>query len=356
MNNHSTRVSANNFTDKLEDFLTKKNIQIWSSSLVIGSILFYLVFGLSANTERPVWYRVAAVALQNMALLVSALLCLRNGLNRRMPIGSNTWTFLSVGLISYFCGNVFFSAWEVLWGLNSAGSLGDPFFVIFYTCTPIAMLLTIARKKVRLEAYQWSFLVAAASLVSLIVVVVTIFIPPVNVTTNTSPNPVVQLVDNSSKEQLSQQSNGSQSSSSSTPVIPDRKTLKEDTSESVPTWVLEIDRVIKPYANNLNYFYVWSDVILFTIATAIVMGLWGVKLHRAWIINSLAVTCYYVADIWFAYAANHIENYQSGFLLEIFWTFGAVLFGLAAATEFDIMLTRERNQKDLDMGTPPDVF
>jgi hypothetical protein len=157
-----------------------------------------------------------------------------------------------------------------------------------------------------------------ASLASLVVVVITIFIPPIQIA----------------------------------------ETIKSSTSVSVPAWVSAIDSVMKPYANNLNYFYVWSDVVLFTVATAIVMGFWGMKLNRAWIINSFAVTCYYISDIWFAYASNHIENYQSGFILEIFWIFGAILFGIAAVTEFDIMLTRELNQKNLEseMGTPSDIF
>ena len=122
--------------------------------------------------------------------------------------------------------------------------------------------------------------------------------------------------------------------------------------------VLAIDSAMKPLANNFNYFYVWSDVVLFIVATLIVMGFWGMKLNRAWIINSFAVMCYYISDIWFAYAASHIENYQSGFILEIFWTFGAILFGLAAATEFDIMLTRELHKQNLDAenGARSDIF
>jgi hypothetical protein len=318
MSNRSQELDNGNFTRRLENLLSKKNIQIWSSSLAIGTVLIYTLFGgLSSNTEHPVWYRIALTAgIQNTALLVSALLCLRNGLHQRMPAGNKAWLILSIATLSYLFGNIFFSAWETLWGLNPAGCLGDPFFVLFYLLVPISMLLTIVKNKMRLEAYQWAFLVAAASLASLIVVVVTILIPTIQVA----------------------------------------ETIK--TTTSAPEWVLAIDRVMKPYANNLNYFYVWSDVFLFTIAVAIVMGFWGMKLNRAWIINSFAVTCYYISDIWLAYASNHIENYQSGFILEIFWIFGALLFGLAAVTEFDIMLTRELNEKklDLEMDSPSDIF
>jgi TRAP-type C4-dicarboxylate transport system permease large subunit len=108
-----------------------------------------------------------------------------------------------------------------------------------------------------------------------------------------------------------------------------------------------IDSALKPHATNLNYFYVWSDVGLFCLAMFIVMGFWGGKFSQAWIINALAVFCFYISDIWFAYAANHVENYQSGFFLEIFWTFGAILFGIAAATEFEFMLAQQQKQQDL---------
>jgi hypothetical protein len=109
---------------------------------------------------------------------------------------------------------------------------------------------------------------------------------------------------------------------------------------------------LKPHATNLNYFYVWSDVLLFCLATAIVMGFWGEKTNRAWIVNAFAVVCFYISDMWFAYAAVHVENYQSGFFLEIFWTFGAILFGVAAANEFDLMLVRRENRQDADLDTP----
>lgn len=290
-----------NRTHSLNRLWSKKNIQIWSTSVAIGAVLIYALFGgLSANTERPVWYRILTSGLiQNIPLLISALLCIRNGFSRQIPSGRSVWLLLGSALLSYLCGNIFFTAWEVVWELNPSGSLGDPFFITFYLLVPIAMILTIVKNKVRIEAYQWPFLVAAAASASLIVVTITAVVPSTDVAETTKP------------------------------------------SILAPSWVLAIDSALKPLANNFNYFYVWSDVILFTIATIIVMGLWRRKLNRAWIVNSFAVVCFYIADMWFAYAASHIENYQTGFILEIFWMFGSILFGFAAVTEFDIMSTRE---------------
>ena len=318
MSKHNTNLATSKLEPSLGRLWSKKNVQIWSSGLAIGAILIYALFGgLSANTEHSSWYRsLTSCIFLNIALLVSALLCIRNGFSPQILSGRGVWLLLGVSLLSFLCGNIFFNAWELVWGLSPAGSLGDPFFITFYLLVPIAMILTIVRKKVRLAAYQWPFLVSAAALAGLVVVTTTAIIPSIQATEIIKP------------------------------------------SAAVPTWVLAIDSVTKPLADNFNYFYVWSDVVLFTMATMIVMGFWGTKLNRAWIINSFAVICYYISDIWFAYAASHVENYQSGFILEIFWIFGAILFGLAAATEFDVMLTRELQKQNLEsgMGAPSDTF
>jgi hypothetical protein len=329
MPKRSNKSVISNLEERLEKLWSKKNIQIWSSSLAIGTALIYALFGgLSANTEHPIWYRVlTSCILLNLALLGSALLCIRNGFSRRIPSGRGVWLLLGASLLSFLCGSIFFSAWELYWGLNPAGSLGDPFFVMFYIFLPLSILLTIFTKKVRLEAYQWCLLLAAASFASLLVIVITSFIPSVAVAATTDSAPAIQAVE-------------------------------ETVKNLVPEWVSTIDQALKPHATNLNFIYVWSDVVLFTLATTIVMKFWGMKLNRAWVINSFAVICFYISDMWFAYAASNVENYQSGFFLEIFWTLGAILFGLAAVTEFDIMLVREINKEnlDLEMGTPSDIF
>jgi hypothetical protein len=254
-----------------------------------------------------------------------------------MPSGRNVWTILGVALLSFLCGSIFFSLWELLWGLNPAGSLGDPFFIVFYTLLPLAMFLAIVRTKLRLEAYQWSFLVATAAFASLLVVVITVLMPPNPVTATSEPSLVAQAVNSQSIND----------SPSTAPAIKPQGT-PEKPSSPLPGWVSSIDVALKPHATNLNYFYVWSDVFLFCLATAIVMGFWGGRFGQAWILNAVAVVCFYVSDMWFAYAAAHIQNYQSGFFLEIFWTFGAILFGIAAATEFDFMRSHQVNQPDRD--------
>jgi hypothetical protein len=337
----NTRLKTRNFVHRAEHLWSKKNIQNWSSKLAIATTVTYAVCGgLSITAEHPIWYRVlTSCILLNLALFVSGLLCLRNGLSQRMPSGRNVWTLLGFALLSFFCGSIFFSAWELCWDLNPSGSLGDPFFLIFYLLLPTAMLLAIVRIKVRLETFQWFFLLAIASFATLIVTVFIILSPTSTVTANVDSTAVVKATEN--------QSSNSQNPAASAPAID-----KTKASASVPDWVSAVDSALKPHATNLNYFYVWSDIVLFCLAMFIVMGFWGGKFSQAWVINAGAVVCFYISDIWFAYAASHVENYQSGFFLEIFWTFGAILFGIAAATEFEFMLACQKNHQVLDSDPP----
>jgi predicted outer membrane lipoprotein len=48
--------------------------------------------------------------------------------------------------------------------------------------------------------------------------------------------------------------------------------------------------------------------------------------------------------MWLAYATNHVSGYQSGFMLEVFWTFGAIQFGVAAALEFEHMTASSKDK------------
>jgi hypothetical protein len=73
-----------------------------------------------------------------------------------------------------------------------------------------------------------------------------------------------------------------------------------------------------------------------------ILAFWGGRLSNAWQLNAQAITCYYIADMWFAYAGNQIKDYQGGFMLEVFWILGAIQFGVAASIEFEYMLARQK--------------
>ncbi len=142
---------------RYEHLWRKQNVVAWAFGWAALSLLFYMFLsGSPQNTDRPFWYRIfTAYILQNVPTICAGLLCIRNGTSSRMPSGSKVWLLMGIALLAYFVGNIFFSSWELVWHLNSTGSLGDPFFVIFYICLLLAMFIAIASKRVKLKLYQW---------------------------------------------------------------------------------------------------------------------------------------------------------------------------------------------------------
>jgi hypothetical protein len=323
-----------------EHLWRKQNIVYWAWGWSALSILVYMFFsGSPQNTDRPLWYRLlTAYVLQNIPSIVAGLLCIRNGLSRRMPSGSQVWLLMGIALISYTIGNIFFSSWELVWHLNSTGCLGDPFFCIFYVCLSLAMVIAIATRHVRLKIYQWAIVVGIALYAATLVVWI-LKPPAASLAATVAPATTTQV-----------QSQPASSSAASAPSLaPESAQPAVDSKTDAPGWVMFFDGIFKPYGSTLNAFYVWCDVVLFALAAVMILAFWGGRLSRAWQINAQAIICYYIADMWFAYAGNQIKDYQGGFMLEVFWILGAIQFALAAAIEFEHMLDRQRNAMSPDL-------
>lgn len=328
MQNFSARLS------KWEHLWQGKNLTYWAIGwTAIALFTFMLLGGGAAKADRPLWYRLfTGGLLQNVPLLVAGLLCLRNGLSRRMPSGSQVWLLMGIAMISYLIGNIFFAAWELAWGLNSTGSLGDPFFVIFYICVSWAMVTAIVTKRVRLNIYQW---VTVAAITLYAATLVTWILKPAP-TAVEAPAAVVSTA---------QSSTAANTGGDSAPSIATPAPAEE---VKAPGWVMFFEELFEPYGQNLNSFYVWSDVFLIALAMIMILGFWNGRLSNAWQMNAQAIVCFYIADMWYAYAGNQIEDYQAGFMLEVFWTLGAIQFAMAANTEFEHMLARQRQEANPD--------
>jgi hypothetical protein len=313
--------------EKWEYLWRKQNVIYWAFCWAALSLFTYVFFSGSAqSTDRPFLYRIfTAYILQNIPSLVAGILCIRNGLSRRMPSGSQVWLLMGIALISYFIGNIFFSSWELVWHLNSAGSLGDPFFIIFYICLSLAMLIAITSKRVRLKIYQWAIILVISAYAATIAM--WILKPPATSPTVETPAAIVQ---------------NSTANPTATAATAPSITAPEP-EITAPGWVMFFDGIFKPYSSTLNSFYVWSDVFLFALAIIMILAFWGGRLSNAWLVNAQAILCYYIADMWFAYAGNHIKDYQGGFMLEVFWILGAIQFGVAAGLEFEHMLARQKD-------------
>ncbi len=311
----------------------KENAIYWAFGWAALSLFTYIFFsGTAQSSDRPFWYRIfTAYILQNVPTAIAGLLCIRNGLSRRMPSGSQLWLLIGIALLSYFMGNIFFSSWELVWHLNSTGSLGDPFFVIFYICLSWGMITALVSKRVKLNIYQWA-IVAGISVYAAIILMWALK-PPVA----SQQDPVLTPA-------IIQTQAQTPSSAPAAAIAPELKPAIEPAS-AAPEWVMWFDRLLKPYGQTLNLCYVWCDVCLFALAVVMILAFWGGRLSNAWQLNAQAITCYYIADMWFAYAGNHIEDYQGGFMLEVFWILGAIQFGVAASIEFEYMLSRQQEAK-----------
>ncbi len=247
-----------------------------------------------------------------------------------MPSGNRVWLLFGIGLLSYFLGNIFFSSWELVWQLNSTGSLGDPFFVGFYICMLSAMTTAILSKRVWLKIYQWVIILGIGLYAATLLTWILKPAPASN------PSPVTE-----SPAAIVNSENSSAAPTAAT-TAPEVATSATESPPAAPGWVMFFDGILKPYGQNLNIFYVWCDVVLFMLAAVMILAFWGGRLSNAWQFNAQAIICYYIADMWFAYAGNQIPEYQGGFMLEVFWILGAIQFGVAAGAEFEHMLARQK--------------
>ena len=93
----------------------------------------------------------------------------------------------------------------------------------------------------------------------------------------------------------------------------------------------------------INLFYIVSDVALLIIATTMLLAFWGGKVSLSWRMIAAAAFSLYIADMWFKFAQR--PDYQSGDILEVFWVFSGVLFGLGAVLEYDASLSLKRRDR-----------
>jgi hypothetical protein len=286
-------------------FWSQGNVIKYSIAWSIISIAIYVIFsGPMSGADRPVWYRfLTAYALQITPVVISSILCLRNGLSKVMVNDKKPWLIMGIALLCFSIGNVFFSSWELIWHLSSTGCLGDPFFVVFYVLLLSAMMMVIWQRKIVPNAWQFLIIgVIAAYTIGLAnIILEPVAIPP----------------------------------SATTIEVAKAEPAPEATTVEIPGWVQSADQAIKPYGKNLNIFYVWCDVCLFCLSLAILFHSWGSRLARPWQITAQGVFFVYVADAWYAYAGNRIADYQAGFTLEVCWILGLLQFGVAAAIEFE---------------------
>jgi hypothetical protein len=309
---------------------------IWSAI----SLILYLNFSVvEPGAVRPQWFILATTGFEEIGLIISGCLCLRNWRSKYIPSGRGVWLLFAIAMFAFFMGNLWFSLWELAWGLDPAASAGNLFYILFYLMSIAGLRLAILDRDVRLGSQQW---VAVASIAAL-GLIIGCWLTTISARAElpTAATSIVTDVNNATSQPLLPRDN----LPNIAPLKPEHKAKniqQINPSKQPPSWVLAIDLSMQPLINTFNLFYVLCDLILLLFAAILFLGFWGGQLGLPWQMTAQAVLCFYIADTWFAYANNQMQGYESGFIMEVFWIFGIVQFGIAAALEFDNSIRARR--------------
>ena len=286
--------SAYDKSYRLKSMLTTQNIVLVSIGWGVLALLYFLLFSAKIPDpdgieKRADWYMIGTYILEAVAYLGAGLLCLRNWYSPQMVSGRNVWLAIGIGMLSYFLGGIFFDYKEIVLKEVPLVSWCDVFFVTTYLLLAVGMILAVASRRLNLETWQW-------------IIVLTI---------GACGSALAWLISNQPKEAA---------------------------VEQVPASFANIAPI-------LDWFYIVSDVLLLMIATTLLLAFWGGRASLSWRMIAAAAFSLYIADMWFKYATNWIQNYQSGEILEVFWVWSGVLFGMGAALEYDALLNRSKRER-----------
>ncbi|MFQ4145729.1 hypothetical protein [Chlorogloeopsis sp. ULAP02] len=290
--------STYNKPQSSKSLLTTQNIVLCGITWSILAFLYFLLFsakipGADGTETRTGWYVLGTNIFEAVAYLWSGILCLRNWRSEQIVSGRNVWLAVGIGMLSYFLGGIIFGYIEIVLQQEPFPSVADVFYVITYLSLGVGMILAVASRRLHLEISQWIIVLAIGALGSTL----------------------AWLIGNQPQTTVVSQS----------------------------SW-LEV------VASVLNWFYVLSDVLLLIFATTLLLAFWGGRVSLSWRMIAAAAFSLYIADIWYKYAENSIPNYQSGEILEVFWVWSGVLFGMGAALEYEASLNRSRRERGKKRG------
>lgn len=252
-------------------------------------------------TVRPNWYRFGTYVFQTVAIAFSAILCLRNWRSPKIISGRNVWLGLGLGILSWGIGNLIFGYLDFQYqsGLIAGGakgatnlvktfpSIADIFFTATYVFLSWGMAMSVIGRRLNLYPKQWG-------------IVGSVGIAGIGLTAYV-------------------------------------------TFGAVDSFTLDTGKI-------LNIVYALGDIWLLIVATILLLAFWGGKAAQSWRLLGSAGISMFFSDLWFNYSSNisdicKAKPYQSGEPAEFFWILAFILWGMAAALEFDLSLrptTRSR--------------
>ncbi|BAU13831.1 hypothetical protein LEP3755_43730 [Leptolyngbya sp. NIES-3755] len=319
--------------------------------LAVAALLFFLLFSVpDPGQARPDWYSYGASAFEIIAFFSASLLCFRNWNSPQIVSGRRVWLGIGLGMLCYGMGTILFTFWETYLGREADVSLGDFFYVPTYLFLSWGMIMAFADRRLNLDLWQWVTVGAIAAVSIAFATWLTLkpdtpssFLfgePAIAQTAPTKPTPRATISPTVRPSPVITPA----ATPKPAPVVEEKKPepVKVD---NAPEWVKSVEETLAPLKPFLDYFYVLADVFILIIATTLLLAFWGGRFSQSWRMIAAAAFCLYIADMWFKYATTRLENYQSGGLVEIFWIFSGVLFGIGAALEYDLSRSRRSGSR-----------
>lgn len=364
-------------------FFTGQRVVYGGVAWAVSALLFFLLFGV--GEDRPLWYTIGTYIFEQGAFFAASLLCLKNWSSPQIASGRNVWLGIGLGTFCFGFGGFLFGFWELFWGLDPAVSPGDFFYLLFYLLVGWGMALAVFSRKINLARWQWLTILGIATIGIAIGVFLTLTTPaeattppqmlaqaaPATAPTSpaatpsptaatprpSTPPPSPTPITTTSPAVKTSPSNAitptaaPKSPLTATPKSPKSspspasKTPKEKPGYGgePPQIIITLEKILEPYAQIVALIYVVGDVFLLIMATTLLLTFWGGRFAQSWRMVAAASFCMYIADMWFKYASDRIPNYESGFVLEVFWVFSGVLFGIGAALEYDNSIRTRRS-------------
>lgn len=326
---------------------------------IAGAIWAFLaaMYFLTQSAPDPSQTYLAITAFfEIVAFFASSLLCWRNVLGSNSVSGKDVWLGLGIGLGCYGLGSCFFGYWEVVLGQSPDVSLGDLFYVPAYLFLIYGMVMAVIKRQLNLEPLQW----AMVMVVGVLGIVFAIFVssaPKDAPTAGLNPNFFeAPAIAQAAPATIKPSPVGAQPSIKPTPQVKPTSQVKPSTLKlpvpvaeppvnTMPEWASKIDNFLTPYTSAINWIYVASDVCLVVIATALLTAFWGGRASQSWRMIAFAAFSLYIADMSVKYSILVNVNYSSGGLLEVFFIFAAVLFGIGATMEYDLNHSRRSSRR-----------
>ncbi len=315
----------------------------------VMALLFFLLFSVPLSEDKglPLWYRIGTYIFECGAYLGASLVCFRNWKSPHMVSGRNVWLGIGLGMLFYFIAGVLFGIWELYFEVSPDVSPADAFYLGSYVVLIGGMVIAVSSKRLNLEIWQWGLLAGIAAFGIVVAIWVAapdswraqlgMGVPAQEVVTGAAPT-------EKGKGKAPAIENSSQSKAKAATAA--KPAAEEETESSkAPAWVMALDEQLSPYAYAINLFYIVGDVFLLIIATALLLAFWGGRFSQSWRMIAAATFSLYIADMYFKWRDTQAEGaYQSGSLLEVFFVFSAILFGIGAILEHDIS-TRSRQSR-----------